>query len=48
MAFMVAKSLATLKLRPIKKIFLKYPTLLKNRNFFCLRSLKDFAFESQM
>jgi hypothetical protein len=47
MAFMNAKSLATLKLRPIKKILKMYPTLLKNRNFFCLQDLKDFAFESQ-
>jgi hypothetical protein len=48
MAFTDAKIFASLKLRPIKKIFKKYPTLLKNMNFFSLCSLKDFAFESQM
>jgi hypothetical protein len=48
MAFMDAKSLASLKLRPIKKTFKKYPTLLKNKNFFSLCSLKDFVFESQV
>jgi hypothetical protein len=48
MAFMDAKSLASLKLRPIKKTFKKYPTLLRNRKKNCLHSLKDFAFESQM
>jgi hypothetical protein len=48
MAFMHAKILASLKLRPFKKIFKKYPTLLKNKIFFNLQSFKDFAFESQM
>jgi hypothetical protein len=33
MEFKVAKRLATLKLRPIIKILLKYPTLLKKHEF---------------
>jgi hypothetical protein len=48
MAFMDAKSLASLKLRPIKKTFKKYPTLLRSRKKICLHSFKDFAFESQV
>jgi hypothetical protein len=48
MAFTDAKILASLKLRPIKKIFKNYPTLLKNKIFFSLCGLKDFAFESQV
>jgi hypothetical protein len=48
MAFMDSKILASLKLRPIKKILKKYPMLLKNRNFFSLCGFKNFAFESQV
>jgi hypothetical protein len=46
MAFMDAKNLASLKLKPIKKTFKKYPTLLKNKNLFCLCGLKDFVWEN--
>jgi hypothetical protein len=48
MALMDAKNLASSKLRPIKKIFKKYPTLLKNKNFLNFYSFKDFTFESQV
>jgi hypothetical protein len=48
MAFMDAKSFASLKLRPIQKIFKKCPTLLRNMKKNCLCDLKDFAFENQV
>jgi hypothetical protein len=48
MEFKVAKRLATLKLRPIIKILLKYPTLLKNMNLKNLHGLKAFAFQNQV
>jgi hypothetical protein len=42
------KKLGNIKAKAHKENILKVSNLVKNRIFFCLRNLKDFAFESQM